>query len=754
MTDEPPGEREAKLRSGTPIVIVSNRLPVSLEISGSQWRSRRSAGGLVSGLDALGREQGAKWVGWPGCDIPPLLFEEVRDSLAADGLIAVPLSAEQEAGFYNGMGNGVLWPLFHYFADKVHFKPAYWKHYSEVNRLFAEKILEVAENGSRVWVHDYHLMLVPAMLREQRPDLEIGFFLHVPWPSSELYRLLPPRRALLRGLLGADYLAFHTNDYAMHFRTSCMRVLGLESDPDGIHFEGRTVGIGRHPIGIDVAHFSDVMARPKTAALREEFRERYRGRRLLLDVARLDYSKGIPLKLEAFEDLLERRPELTRETTLLQVVVPSRIGTPEYDDLRDRIERQVGRINGRFGDPGVTPVDYVYRSLAAEELVALYQVADVAVVTPIRDGMNLVAQEFVFCQKDQGGMLVLSEFAGSAHCLNDAILVNPWNIEKTSRAIEQALEMSRQERDERMNPMIDNVARMDCRSWAVGFLAKLGVAAARRRSEQSRRRRLEGDALAEVTARFVRAPQRVLILDYDGTLMELKRRPADAKPTAVILQLLERLSEIPDATTHLVSGRRALDLDLWFGALDIRLAGEHGSVIRPAGSVDWQPRAEFDVRWRPAVEKMLEEISSEVLGSRIEKKRYSLAWHYREADLEHGLWSATGLIMRLESEFQNLGLEVIHGHRVVEIRPVGADKGAYVRWAIRDLAPDTLVLCLGDDRTDLDMYEALPQSPNTLSIHVGGPAEKADWMLDSPSHVRSFLFGLVEACREQQGQVR
>jgi trehalose 6-phosphate synthase/phosphatase len=729
-----------------PTIIVSNRLPVSLEIHGSRWRSRPSSGGLVSALEGLEDELDSdgklKWVGWPS-----RLLEPIHESLAADGMIAVPLSKGQERGFYQGMCNEVLWPLFHYFADKVRFEPEHWKHYSEANRRFADAVLENAEEGSRVWVHDYHLMLVPALLREARPDLEIGFFLHVPWPSSELYRLLPPRRGLLRGLLGADYVAFHTSDYAMHFRTSCMRVLGLESDPNGIPFEGRMVGIGRHPIGLDAVHFRDVMGRPKTHSLREEFRQRYQGQRLLLDVSRLDYSKGIPLRLQAFETLLLRRPKLSRETTLLQVVVPSRTGTPEYDDLREQIEQQVARINGRFGEPGFTPVDYIYRFLTPEELVALYQVADVAVITPIRDGMNLVAQEFVFCHEDQAGMIVLSEFAGSAHCLNDAILVNPWNIEKTSRALEQALDMSKEERDERMQPMIERVTRMDCRAWARGFLDKLAAAGARRRQEQSSRPLLSGAPLSELKARFATAPERLLIIDYDGTLMELKRRPEEARPTPEILDLLRELAALPNTTVHLVSGRQTDALDRWFGDLDIHMGGEHGTMVRRPGAEDWEPRADFRLDWRPAAEATLAEVTSEVLGSWIERKRHTLAWHYREADLEYGLWSAAGLIMRLESDLQHVGVEVIHGHRVVEVRPVGANKGQYVRHVTQGLDPDTLVLCLGDDRTDLDMYDALRHISNSLSIHVGGPAENADWMLGSPTEVRALLSVLVKACQ-------
>ena len=743
IMSEPERVEDSERRSTAveqPLIVVSNRLPVSIDVSGSKWHIQKSSGGLVSALAGVERGRDFHWVGWPGSQLPAGLEQDVLASLAADGMIAISLTEEEEEKFYQGMCNEVLWPLFHYFSDKVTFCQEAWENYIEVNRRFAEAVLDVVEPDSRVWVHDYHLMLVPELLRRARPDLEIGFFLHIPWPSSELYRSLPPRRDLLHGLLGADYIAFHTNDYAMHFRNSCMRVLGLDSDPDGIQVDGRSVRIGRHPVGIDAESFRQILARPETAEHGKELRERYDGRKLLLGIERLDYSKGIPLKLQAYAALLERRPELARHTTLLQVIIPSRVGTPGYDELRAEIEQLVTRINGRFGDPGFNPVDYVYRSLAPEELVALYQVADVALVTPIRDGMNLIAQEFVYCQKGCSGMLVLSEFAGSSHPLGDALIVNPWNVEKTGRAIERALEMPRAERDERMDPMVERVEKMNCVVWASSFLDRLGAVTDRRREDQDSRRTLTPVAAAELGAKFRAASRRILIIDYDGTLVELTRRPDQAAPTDDVLRLVETLGSLPDTEFHLVSGRPTEMLDAWIDERNIHIAAEHGTMVRTPGH-DWEPLAEFSDDWKSAVRDTLSEVTREVLGSRVEEKRHAIAWHYREADPEYGLWAASGLIMRLETDVQHLGLEIVHGHRVVEVRPIGVNKGRYVRQITERLPADSFVLCIGDDRTDLDMYSALPD--HAVSIHVGSPAENAAWTIDSPADVRKLLWRLV-----------
>ena len=385
-------------------------------------------------------------MGWPGATVPPGRTRAVRRSLERRGLYPVFLDEDEIDDFYGRICNDTLWPLFHYFVDRLRITEEAWQRYVDVNRRFAEAALAAAKDtDARVWVHDFHLMLVPSMLRAARPDLAVGFFLHIPFPSSEVYRLLPSRQSVLRGLLGADYVSFQTADDARHFRSSCLRMLGLDSEPDSVEMGGRRVGIGIDPIGIDTAGFAAEAREPETAAALAELEERFQRRTLVLGVERLDYTKGIVQKLRAFEQFLERDSERARTTTLLQVLVPSRLESPEYQAQRDEIERLVSGINGRYGQPGITPVEYLHRSISRAELVAFYRRADVMLVTSLRDGMNLVAQEFAFCQSVPGlprrwnGALLLSELAGAAHVLPGAVLVNPWHVGGIADKLEEAL---------------------------------------------------------------------------------------------------------------------------------------------------------------------------------------------------------------------------------------------------------------------------------------------------------------------------
>jgi trehalose 6-phosphate synthase/phosphatase len=420
------------------------------------------------------------------------------------------------------------------------------------------------------------------------PGLSIGFFLHIPFPSSEVYRLLPAREELLRGVLGADYVSFHVRDYSRHFRSSCLRVLGLESQPDWIEADGRRVGIGVDPIGVDVAGFRAVLADPETAHLLEELERRYEGRHVVLGVERLDYTKGIPQKLHAFERYLEEDPGRASTTTMVQVVVPSRLESPEYRAQRDEIELLIARINGRFGQPGVTPVEYMHRDVSEQALVALYRRADVMMVTPLRVEMNLVAHEFVLCQSEPGlpgrrrGALLLSEFAGSAQTLPGALLVNPWDVEGIVRHLSDALAMSATERRRRLDTMARRVELLDSRKWADGFLSRLTRHARANRVE--RRPRKLGAAVEErIQERFVRARARTIFLDYDGTLREIEPHPDLAQPTSGILALLRDLAALPATEVHVISGRRKRNLEQWLGKLPIHLGAEHGYLAHPPG---------------------------------------------------------------------------------------------------------------------------------------------------------------------------
>ena len=723
------------------LILASNRLPVNLRLRGEELTFTASSGGLVSALRGLQGGQEFSWVGWPGLPIPKRLHGKARDLLGEQGLSPVFLTAREENQYYQQVGNQVLWPLFHYFPEKVEFSGEAWKCYREVNERFAAVIAESAPPGGRVWVHDFHLMLLPGLLREARPDLQIGFFLHIPFPSSETYRVLPPREEVLGGLLGADYIGFHTSDYSRHFRSTCLRVLGLDTDPHSVYYQGRQIDYGVHPIGIDLEGFRSALADPESARIYNEVKARYQGRKLILSLERLDYTKGIDLKLTAFERFLEREPERAKHVTFLQVIIPSRLANPDYQQLKSSLEEQIGRINGKYSGPGWTPVEYMYRTVPPQELVALYRLADIGMVTPVRDGMNLVAQEFVYCQGEERlpdtfrGVLILSEFAGAAHYLTRSILVNPWNIEPTADRIESALRMDPQEREARMAWMRKRVVDMEGTRWSTRFLEKLHEVHERHKSQRSPNR-LTPDDEGGLRRRSRAAPAQILFLDYDGTLREIERLPEEAEPTPEILTLLEGLALLDTTETHIVSGRRWTALERWFGHLPLHLCAEHGCWAKKPGQ-EWSRRRDVDLSWKPLVEEVLSQMVEEVPGSRLERKDSSLAWHYRMADPDYGVWRARELMSDLEGKLAQEAADVLPGHRVIEVRSARVNKGAYVSEILAEAPKDRFVLYAGDDRTDEEAYRVVP--PSAVTIHVGSTAAQTNYSVASPRELRQLL---------------
>jgi trehalose 6-phosphate synthase/phosphatase len=730
-------------QSGPGTIIVSNRLPVRVTIDEEGVRLDRSSGGLAAALAGVGGIR--SWVGWPGASVGAKDQDRVTAAMQEQGLSPVFLSAAQQRHYYAGYCNSALWPLLHYFPDRLELGEKDWDHYVEVNDKFAETIDAAAAHGDRVWIHDFHLMLLPAMLRSRRPDLRIGFFLHVPFPSSELWRLLPQREALLRGLLGADHIGFHTADYLRHFRNACLRVLGIEPEADHIIVGARRIGLGAHPIGTDVERFQQALNSPQAITKISDYAERWQGRKIVLGVERLDYTKGVPAKFKAYERYLERNPERAKDTVMLQILVPSREEHEGYRSLLREIEKEVGRINGRFGSPGRTPLEYMHTNLKDEELVALYRHANVMMVTPLRDGMNLVAQEFVLCQghapgtpDHAQGMLALSEFAGAAMILPHALLVNPWDIDALADAIEAAFEMSPSERRMRISDMRERVIELDSRVWAGEFLERLDRAALHNIKEQPAP--IDESTVENLQRRFRAAKRRFLFLDYDGTLREIAARPELASPTPQILDLLRQLAKLEDTELHLVSGRRQSTMASWFEDLPMQIGAEHGFYRRSADG-KWQSQPGVDLSWMPKVRELLTEIVEEVPGSFLEHKSCALAWHYRLADPAYGPWRARELVPMLQQFLTTENAEPLMGHAVVEVRAKGADKGGYVAHALQDATEDDFILCAGDDRTDLDMYRRLPE--HALVCHVGAIVPGADYVVDTPSAFRQLLTALL-----------
>jgi len=730
------------MSSGERLVVVSNRLPLTLRHVAGEWRTQRSAGGLATAMGPLLQGSHGIWIGWHGSTLHPKDPERrkvVQNWAETDQCIAVDISADLAHQYYEGYANQTIWPLFHQFPSRFAFTPTGWNAYVEANRLFRDAVLQHLQPGDLIWVHDYHLMLLPQMLREAVPDARIGFFLHIPFPSSEVLRILPRREELLAGLLGADYLVFHTHSYVQHLRTSLLRILGLESRMDGVEVGQRFVRVEALPLGIPAEEFISLLETDKATGNRlEELQRRFEGRRILLSVDRLDYTKGIPERLRTFRRLLREVPDLRRKVVLIQVAVPSREAIPEYQALGRDVNRLVGEINGEFGSADWTPVIYIRRGIARSELVALYALAEVAWITPLRDGMNLVAKEYVACQKDGDGVLVLSEFTGAAAEMGEAILVNPYDEERTAAAVQRALSMPVEERRERMSALHRRIVRNNVFVWGERFVENLRQAA----SGSSARCTGEPQPLPadEVVTTFHKAKQRVLLLDYDGTLVGFASRPVEAAPPPEIVRLVSCLAGGRRNCVAIVSGRSRTDLQAWFGHVSgLWLFGEHGAAIRAAGARQWKslgPR--LPEEWKNRVLPVLEHMADRTPGSFVEEKEHSLAWHYRMAEPEVGEWLANELVAMLEGMLADTELRPVRGKKSVEVRPMGANKRE-VLARIQARCPDPdFIFAAGDDRTDEDLFELL-REPNCWTVRVGGGPSIARFRLPDQDAVRQLL---------------
>ena len=714
------------------LILLSNRLPVVLEEGAEGWRAEPTIGGLATGLSRPHRETGGSWIGWPGTSVDGTLPDEVQDLLGKHGMRGVALSDEEREAYYLRTANRCIWPLFHYFTDRVHFDLDDWAAYREVNKRFAEAAAKEASEGDLVFVQDFHLMLVPQMLRELRPDLRIGFFLHIPFPSSEIFRIFPPCAEVLRGLLGADVVAFHTLEYMRHFRSAAQRVLGVDAFTSTIPHEGREVKLVAQPLGIEPDNWQRDPDDPEFSAALAEMREAIGNRRLILGVERLDYTKGIPERLKAYRDLLARNPELVEEVVMIQIAVPSRVEAEEYRDLRDEVDRLVGEINGSFGRPGLQPLEYQFRGMDPVRLNALYRLADVAVVTPLRDGLNLVAKEYVAARPDDSGVLVLSEFTGVAWELGEALRVNPFDPDAMLRAFERALELTPKEQAERMAPMRQRVRQSDVHHWTNVCLEAIRDGASPVHPEV-----IDPVIRQEMLDAWRSAEKPVLFLDYDGTLRSFTNLPGDAVPDESLLADLETLAN--HAEVWIVSGREMPILERWLGQTGCGIVAEHGAFIREPGSTKVRHvPVTAPNGWREAVRGVMDAFTKRVPGSLIEEKPIGLAWHYRNTEPSIGAWQARELALHVSEVGSGMSLEVLRGNKVVEVRPSGISKGCALKTLLEDRvqAPD-FIFAAGDDTTDESMFRALAR--DRFTILVGDHSSAARLRVPDSATLREIL---------------
>jgi trehalose 6-phosphate synthase/phosphatase len=730
------------------LVIVSNRLPFSVSLTEGTPRFKRSSGGLTTGLwSYLEQQRGATeglseflWVGWPGTQVEPAYQPAVQQFGQKDfKAVSVFLSEESMEGFYHGFCNKTIWPLFHYFPSLTQYEENYWTEYRKVNQAFAEALIPLLGPDDIVWVQDYQLMLLPRLIRERCPNTPIGFFLHIPFPSFEVFRLMPRewRSEIIEGLLGASLIGFHTHDYTRHFLGCVLRTLGHEHQLGSLTLRDRIVKVDTFPMGIDFARFAEAASAVQTDARVAELRSRCVGQKVVFSVDRLDYTKGLINRLRGYDLFLKRYPQWRGKVVFVVSVAPSRTGIESYQAMKEELEQTVGRIAGAHGNVHWNPLVYQYRDLGFEEIVAMYRACDVALITPLRDGMNLVAKEFIASRPDQTGVLILSEMAGAAKEMGEAIIINPFHAEEFAQALDQALSMPVEEQVRRNGLMQDRLRRYDVNRWAEEFVGTL--IAAQKTEAAQRARWLTGKAQAALTQQFQSAASRALLLDYDGTLVPFVDNPKSARPDAELLRLLAELCENPANELVIVSGRRRADLEEWFGHLNLALIAEHGVWLKPRGST-WRGLRLLTADWKERVRPILQVYVDRLPGALLEEKEFSLAWHYRRADPEQAAMRAKELLDDLADYTRNVDVQVLKGNKVLEVRNTGVTKGtAALEW-LANRNPD-FILAIGDDWTDEDLFRSLP--PTAFSVRVGLAHTAALYYLGSHTAVRRILQGLV-----------
>jgi trehalose 6-phosphate synthase/phosphatase len=724
------------------LLIVSNRLPATVRVERRGIRIVPSTGGLATGVRSAHERTKGLWFGWPGAlrKLAPRQRAELDQVFASRSLVPIHLSQTEVRRYYHGFSNGVLWPLFHYATERLPLENGDWSEYQRINERFADAVAKEHRKGDLVWIHDYQLALVPAMLRERIPSARIAFFLHIPFPSSEVFRILPRRAEILRGILGADVVGFHTLAYLRHFSMSLLRILGLETSIDRVWHEEREVRLGVHPMGVDCAAFDEMARDERLIAEAAAIRRQAEGAAIVLGIDRLDYSKGIPERLLAYERLLEREPDLREHVRFIQVAAPSRAEVTAYAEFERTVDELVGRINGRFGTPRWAPIHYVHQSVSQRRVVALYLAADVLAVTPHRDGLNLVAKEYVAARPDRRGVLVLSEFAGAASEMAEALLVNPHDVDAMADALSQALHMDEEERKRRCAPMRERLFQHDIHHWTESILHDLRSAT---EASSSRLRAASSSKTERVLHRRMRDAERlVLFLDYDGTLVPLAPHPDLAAPDPELLELLGRLSRRPGTAVHLVSGRDRTAMEKWFGDLPLALHAEHGLWTRAARSPDWAAAVTADAdSWKAKVRPLLETFTRATPGSFIEEKSAGLAWHYARAEREFGPSQALEMRLHLIDLLSNAPVQVVTGERVVEIRTQGVDKGSIVARTLASEPETALPVAFGDDVTDEELFGAIPE--RGIAVHVGPSRSRAAWRIREPRTLRKLLGRLV-----------
>lgn len=714
------------------IVIVAYRLPFRMVKKKTGPGLIQNSGGLVSAILSLSqklkpRDHNSEKLVWVGMGDKQMELSEKDKDLS---LYPVKIPEAVNEKYYSGFCNNTIWPLFHYFPSRTIYNEEDFDAYVTANNLFYKKLKEIIQPGDLVWVHDYQLFLLPQLIRKHFPEIAMGFFLHIPFPSFEMFRLLPRRwrNAILSGMTGADVIGFHTNDYTQHFIKSIKRTLGWKADRNNIDINGRLCKADTFPIGIDFKKFSDACFYPEVITRKEKLKKILNGCKLVFSIDRLDYSKGFLFRLRAFERFLEKYPEWRFKVVFNMIVIPSRDTIPDYQKMKKEIEAAVGKINGKYCTLNWRPVIYQYHSVNFKELIAVYNLSDAGFITPLRDGMNLVAKEFVACQHEDPGILILSEMAGAASELNEAILINPADIEESADSLNMALTMPVGEKKRRIEKMQSRLSRYDVFRWASDFFHSTGEV---RDIQNKMQVNMINENIAGVLrTKYTKSRKCLFLIDYDGT-------PVSKTPEQTIVdrssrKILEFISGDEKNKVVIISGRDREYLDEQFRNMNLVLVAEHGCFMKNPGE-EWKISFETDLSWKKKIIPVLENYVDRCNGSLIEEKFSSLVWHYRNTEEDFASLRINELRDDLSEIMRNEPrLHILEGYKLIEIKSVLYDKGITASNIIKNDSYD-FILAVGDDHTDEDLFKVLPE--HGISIRIGRKLTNAKFSIKNQSEI-------------------
>ncbi|KAI4343036.1 hypothetical protein MLD38_027584 [Melastoma candidum] len=779
------------------VIIVANQLPVKAKRRPDNrgWSFSWDDDSLLLQLkDGLPDDMEVLYIGCLRADIDPSEQDDVSQVLLEKfKCVSAFLPPDILAKYYHGFCKQHLWPLFHYMLPFAanhggRFDRSLWEAYVAANKIFSQKVIEIINpEDDYVWIHDYHLMVLPTFLRRRFIKLRLGFFLHSPFPSSEIYRTLPVREEILKALLNADLIGFHTFDYARHFLSCCSRVLGLEYQSNrgyiGLEYYGRTIGIKIMPVGIHMGQIQSVLRLADEEWRVSELRQKFEGKTVLLGVDGMDIFKGVNLKLLAMEQMLKQHPEWQGRAVLVQIANPPGRKGRDLEEMQAEIHASSKRINETFGGPGYEPIVFIDKPVSLSERAAYYTVAECLVVTAVRDGMNLTPYEYIVCREGVPGpgssdsrspkksMLVVSEFIGCSPSLSGAIRINPWNIESTAEALHEAILMADPEKQLRHEKHYKYVSMHDVAYWSRSFFQDL-----ERNCKDHFRRRCWGIGLSfgfrvvaldpnfkklsidVIVSSYLRSKSRAIFFDYDGTVMP--QTSMNKKPSERVLSIINTLCADDKNVVFLVSGRGRDSLGKWFSPCSrLGIAAEHGYFLRRPAEEEYEVCGHGnDFGWIQIAEPVMKLYTESTDGSSIEKKESALVWHHQDADPAFGSSQAKEMLDHLESLLANEPVAVKSGQFIVEVKPQGVSKGVVTEKILLSMLDKgrqaDFVLCIGDDRSDEDMFETigsamssgvLSSSTSVFACTVGQKPSKAEYYLDDTAEVIMMLGELAEA---------